>query len=448
MERSSDTVAPDAFGTGDDRAVAGASSDRAGIAGTNSRARRPRRARRWLVVVVGIVVVAGVAYAVTGGKAHSYVLATARDGTVTQTIGVSGVLQPTRSWDLYFATGGTIAQLDVAAGQHVHAGQVLAVLDTRPLQTQVASAQAGVAAAQAKLDADQASPAADYATASAQTAADEDALTAAEDQLTTAQANLADATLRTPAAATVAQVNVTVGQSIGGAGGGGGGGSGAGGAGSGGSSQASVSASPQASTSAAAAATPTAGASGAAITLEDPRSFEAVGQVSDTQIAQVHLHQQALVTAAGGTGAIHGSIRAITPTPSSSGGVLTYPVEITWRGHPRGLYDGMSAQISILVAKVSGLTVPSSAVHTDGARSWVLVMQGATTRNGRARGGQATRQPIDVGPSGGGLTQVRSGLKAGEQVVLADNNAPLPSASSSSQGKTGKGSTVRKLFGG
>jgi multidrug efflux pump subunit AcrA (membrane-fusion protein) len=423
------------LGTGEERAVARAWSDRAGIAGASNRRRRPRRAWRWLVVVVGIVVLAGVAYAVTRGKAQSYVLATARDGSVTQTIGVSGTLQPTRSWDLYFATAGAIAQLDVTSGQHVHAGRVLAVLDTRPLETQLASAQAGVAAAQAKLDADHATPAKDYAAASAQTMADQDALTAAEDQLTTAQTNLAGATLRAPAAATVAQVNVATGQNIGG---GGGGASGAGAANPGGSSQPSASAS--------AAATSTAGASGAAITLEDSHSFEAVGQVSDTQIAQVHLHQQALVTAAGGTDAIHGSITAITPTPSSSGGVLTYPVEITWRGHPRGLYDGMSAQISIVVAKVSGLTVPSSAVHTDGVRSWVLVTQGASTRHGRAGGGQATQQPIEVGPSGGGLTQVRSGLRAGEQVVLADNSAPLPSPSSSS--KAGKGSTVRKLFGG
>ena len=389
------------------------------------------------MVIAGIVVLAGVAYAVTRGKAHSYVLGTARAGTVTQTVGVSGVLQPTRSWDLYFATAGTIAQLDVTAGQHVHAGQVLAVLDTRSLQAQVASAQAGVAAAQAKVDADQASPAADYVAASAQLSADEDALTAADEQLTAERASLAAATLRAPAAATVAEVNVAVGENVGSSGGGG---SGAGAANAGGSAQTSGSAS--------AAATSTSGASSAAITLENSRSFQAVVQVSDTQIAQVRLHQQALVTPVGQTGAIHGQVKAITPTANSSSGVITYPVEITWGRHPQGLFDGMSAQISIVTTKVSGITVPSTAVHTSAASNWVLVLHGATTRHGRARGGQATRQPIDVGPSGGGMTLVRSGLKAGEQIVLADNSTPLPSASSSSQGKAGKGSEVRKLFGG
>lgn len=449
MDRSPDAVAPDARQAGQGRTVAPAPPAHAGIAGVHSRRRRPRRVRRWLLVAAGAVVLAGAVYAVTRGKAHSYVLATARRGTVTQTIGVSGTLQPTRSWDLYFATAGTIAQLDVTAGQHVYAGQVLAALNTRPLQTQVDSAQAGVGAAQAKLDAAQAKldadqakqgaghavPAADYTAASAQTSADQDALTATEDQLTEARANLAAATLRAPAAATVAQINVAVGQNIGNAGGGGG--SGAGGADAGGSSRASASA-----------GTTTSGSSSAAIILEDSGSLAAVGQVSGTQIAQVHLHQVALVTPVGQTGAIHGQVKAITRTPSSTNAVVTYPVEITWKGHPHGLLDGMSAQISIVVAKVSGLTVPSSAVHTDGTRNWVLEVYGASTRNGRARGGQATQQSVDVGPTAGGLTEVRSGLRAGEQVVLADSSAPLPSASSSSKSGAGKGGEVRKLFGG
>ena len=58
--------------------------------------------------------------------------------------------------------------------------------------------------------------------------------------------------------------------------------------------------------------------------------MQAVGQVSDTQIAQVHVHQPALVTPAGQTSAIHGQVKTIAPTASSSGGVVTYPVEITW----------------------------------------------------------------------------------------------------------------------
>ena len=251
----------------------------------------------------------------------------------------------------------------------------------------------------------------------------------AERQLTTAQTNLAAATVRAPAPATVAQVNIAEGQSIGG---GGGTGSGS----SGGANQASTSGSTASASS---------GGSSAALTLAN-RSLQAIGEVSDSQISQVHVGQHALVTPAGQTTAIHGRVEVITPTATSSGGVITYPVEIGWSGHSQGVLDGMSAQISIVVAKTSGLTVPSSAVHTSGTRSWVLVVRGARIRNGRTHGGQATRQAIDVGPSGAGLTIVRSGLHAGEQVVLADNSTPLPASSGSSPKGSSK-SQVRKLLG-
>ncbi|HWE11229.1 MAG TPA: HlyD family efflux transporter periplasmic adaptor subunit, partial [Solirubrobacteraceae bacterium] len=309
----------------------------------------------------------------------------------------------------------------------------------------VTAADAKLSADQAKLDGDQAKLAGNTpktpAESTSETAlitaersaitADQDAHTAAVQQLTTAQANLAATTLRAPAAATVAQANIAAGQNIGNGGGGG-----VGSAGSGGSNQAS---------SAGSAGDTTSVGSSAAITLANS-ALQALGQVSDSQIAQVRVGQQALVTPAGQTTAIDGRVEAITPTATTSGGVTTYPIKIGWSGHETGVLDGMSAQISIVVTKTSGLTVPSSAVHTSGTHSWVMVLQGARVRNGRGRGGQETRHPIDVGPSGGGLTIVRSGLQAGAQVVLADNGTPLPSSPGNVKG-SGKASQLHKLLG-
>lgn len=431
------------------------------------RHRRGRHARRWPVAAILLAAAVVALFIATRGRASSYVLATAREGTVSETVAVSGVLAPTRSWNLYFPASGTVAAVDVSAGQHVHQGQVLATLNTIPLQAQVSSAQAALSTDQAKLNADEANLSADQAkldgdqakqdarpaktsaqaTANAAlitadqnaltadrsaVAADQDAQTAASQQLATARANLAAATLRAPQAATVAQLNITAGQNIGSGGGGSQAGSGTGGAN-------------QASATGPSAGTTTA-ASNAAITLVNG-SLQALGQVSDSQIAQVHVGQRALVTPAGQRAAIHGRVQAITPTPTSSGGLVTYPVQIGWSAHRHGMLDGMSAQISIVVAKATGVSVPSSAVHTTGTQSWVLVVHGAHVRNGKARGGQTTRQTIDLGPSGGGLTIARSGLHAGQQVVLADNSTPLPSSSGSTQKGSGKSSQVRKLLG-
>jgi multidrug efflux pump subunit AcrA (membrane-fusion protein) len=431
-----------------------------------SKRRPPRRARRWPTLAVLLVVAVVAVFIATRGKAHSFVLASARHGTVTETVAVSGALQPSRTWSVYFRTTGTVSTVAVTAGQHVHRGQILATLSTGPLEEQVSSAQAAVTAANAKLSSDQAKLSADQAKldgdqakqagskaktptqSTAETAlitadqnaitadnsaitAEQDTHTAAEQQLTTAQANLAAATLRAPASATVAQTNIAAGQNISNGGGGG--------AGSAGGSN-------QASTAGVTASTSSVGSS-AAITLANS-ALQALGQVSDSQIAQVRVGQHALVTPAGQTKAIDGRVEAITPTATTSGGVTTYPIKIGWSGgrHGAGVLAGMSAQISIVIAKTAGLTVPSSAVHTSGTRSWVMVLRGARVRNGRARGGQETQQPITTGPSGGGLTIVRSGLHAGEEVVLADNSTPLPTSTPNVKG-SGKGSQVRKLLG-
>lgn len=415
--------------------------------------------------MVVLVVLAVTVFIATRGRGPSYVLGSARDGTVSETVAVSGALAPKRSWNLYFRSSGTVASVLVSVGEHVRRGEVLARLDSAALQAQVSSAQAAVTSAEAKLSADRAKLSADQAkldgdqakqdTRTAKTSAqstadtalitadqsaitadqsamtaDQGAQTAAARQLSTAKASLAAGTLRAPAGATVAQVSISAGQNIGGGGGGGGQ------SGSGGSNQTSP---------AAVSAGATTGGSNPVITLTG-RSLQAIGQVPDSQITQVRVGQRALVTPAGQSGPVDGRVQALTPTPTSSGGVVTYAVEVGLGAHHTRVLDGMSAQISIIVAKASGVTVPSSAVHTSGTRSWVTVLRGARVRNGRAHGGHAMRQTIEVGASGGGLTIVRSGLRAGEQVVLADSNTPLPSSSSNSKG-AGKGSQVRKLLG-
>lgn len=61
----------------------------------------------------------------------------------------TGIIQPRRSSDLGFADGGRIAALNVDIGDRVTDGQILAVLDTRALRSQLASAEARVNEARA-----------------------------------------------------------------------------------------------------------------------------------------------------------------------------------------------------------------------------------------------------------------------------------------------------------
>lgn len=61
----------------------------------------------------------------------------------------TGIIQPRRSSDLGFSAGGRIAALNVDVGDRVTDGQILGVLDTRALRSQLVSAEARVNEARA-----------------------------------------------------------------------------------------------------------------------------------------------------------------------------------------------------------------------------------------------------------------------------------------------------------
>jgi hypothetical protein len=83
-------------------------------------------------------------------------------------------------------------------------------------------------------------------------------------------------------------------------------------------------------------------------------------------------------------------------------------VVVAVTGSPSGLHAGATATVSIIYRQLSNvLTVPTLAVRTDASGSYVYV----------SASGKQTKRAIKVGASSGGLTQVMSGLSAGEQVV-------------------------------
>ncbi len=69
----------------------------------------------------------------------------------TVRIVTEGKVMPARSATLSFGSGGIISQAPVTVGQKVAAGDLLAQLDTKVLELQLAQAEANLAASQAKL---------------------------------------------------------------------------------------------------------------------------------------------------------------------------------------------------------------------------------------------------------------------------------------------------------
>ena len=122
---------------------------------------RPRRLP-WVTpfrVAVVLIVAAGVILTVviTGGSGPIYRTAVVGTGTAVATLDSVAAVTPVNKADLRFDVSGTVGAVDVAVGQKVSAGQVLASLDTTELDSGVVSAQASLASAQLTLAKDQAS---------------------------------------------------------------------------------------------------------------------------------------------------------------------------------------------------------------------------------------------------------------------------------------------------
>lgn len=117
-------------------------------------------------------------------------VATARVGTAVSQFQVTGLIQAQSAIGLAFGEAGTVSMVNVTPGQTVQSGQVLATLDQRLFNAQLAQAKAQVAVAAAKFEAAQSGPAPDVLAADEATVQKDQALLQAAEQ-EEAQANLA-----------------------------------------------------------------------------------------------------------------------------------------------------------------------------------------------------------------------------------------------------------------
>jgi len=152
-----------------------------------------------------------------------------------------------------------------------------------------------------------------------------------------------------------------------------------------------------------------------------------------SQIADIQDQEQAEITPTGTSTIAYGVVTTISSVGTTTSGVTTFPVTITVTGSPAGLYAGASAAVEIIVRQATNvLVVPTTAVHTLGTSSYVYLL----------KSGKEVEQTVTVGAVGSPYTQITSGLKSGQDVVIAS----LSSASlSTGSGTTGTG---RAVFGG
>ena len=375
---------------------------------------------------------------------------TATKGPMARTVSAEGTIAAAQTDDLSFTSAGTVNAVNVKAGQAVAKGQVLATIDSAALQASVADAESNVADAQAKLSDDRDADASD-----AQIAADESSLASAQDGLESAQTDLAGAQLVATFDGTVAAVNISVGEQLGSTGSGGTGQTGSdSGSGRSASSLGNGNGDRGAGTDPAAASDTGQDSSTPDIQVVSTSSFTVDLGFDDTDIGNIKIGQAATVTLStsssnangrgpggfraffegGGTGRApqfdgqNGNGQGGTGTPArtdvagasgkvtdvgtiadASSGVASYPVTVTFTDTSGDYHPGANATVEITYAEVpDAIQVPSLAVTTDNGTSTVTVS---------ANGKEETRV-VTTGLTSGGMVQITSGLRAGEQVVV------------------------------
>jgi multidrug efflux pump subunit AcrA (membrane-fusion protein) len=164
-------------------------------------------------------------------------------------------------------------------------------------------------------------------------------------------------------------------------------------------------------------------------------SFQVLTSVPVTDMPELKVGERAVVRPDGVSTPVSGSVVSIGLMPDTSESPATYPVTIGLTGQPSGLHLGGYASVTIVTARGSGVSVPTSAVHYSGSKATVTVYAG----------GKARVTKVKVGTRGLLMTQITSGLGIGQQVVLANLNAPLPNNNPTNQG-SGPGAPI--LIGG
>jgi len=148
--------------------------------------------------------------------------------------------------------------------------------------------------------------------------------------------------------------------------------------------------------------------------------------MNEVDVAKIKLGEKATVTFdAIPDLTMVGSVAEIDSVGEVSSGVVTYTVKIAFDTTNASVKPGMSVSASIITeSKTDALIVPSSAIKTQGATKYVQMF--STPLAAPATGSRGTpskiapnKVTVEVGISDDTNTEITSGLKEGDQIVLS-----------------------------
>jgi membrane fusion protein, macrolide-specific efflux system len=341
------------------------------------------------VVVVLLIIAFGpmvIAHFTKQPKDPSLATAAYRSFPVLAT--ATGVLQPGGLENVNFLIAGTVSAINVHVGDKVTLNEVVAQLNDSSQQAELNFANYAVNAARAAIAQAQASG------SSAQVSQALAQLANAQVGLVRATADEANTRLHAPEAGTVLQVNGVVNDTVS--------------AGNSGPTNPTTNGG-------------SANANGF-IVIGDNSHFVFWAPFSQTEDVQLLVGQPANVTVDALPGvSLPATVADILPSATQVGGVPEYYAKMQLSQSVPQLRNGQTGSVNVTIANANNvLCVPSAALFT-GTNGALQVDVWS--------GGQAYATTVTIGLVGSTLTQIKSGLQAGEQVVLSPTGqAALPAS--------------------
>jgi HlyD family secretion protein len=150
------------------------------------------------------------------------------------------------------------------------------------------------------------------------------------------------------------------------------------------------------------------------MTLGDIQEVFVRGKVDEADIGRVRLEQAARISVETfKEKKFEGKVTQISPIGIEKDNVTTFEVEVSIQNPGNELKANMTANAEIVLEEhPNSLIVPEAAITYDGQRQAFVDLVAADTPEGRRR------VPVKVGVGSGTRTQVLSGVKQGDKVVL------------------------------
>jgi multidrug efflux pump subunit AcrA (membrane-fusion protein) len=228
-------------------------------------------------------------------------------------------------------------------------------------------------------------------------------LLSAELSVKSARQEVSETTLTAPFSGTIASISGSVGETV------------SGGSSSGGDSEGSALGATGGESS---------GSSSAFLVIAQLHRLKMEVSFSEADIGKVRKGQTATVSIDSMEGTeLAGEVTKVSVLPSESGSVVEYPATILLTQNAKGVRAGMSASAEVVVEQVkNAVTVPSEAISQAGNGKTVTVEED----------GKEVTKTIKTGLEGDETTEVISGLKSGQKLIL-----PEVSVATTTEGSTG-----------